>query len=192
LLKNFYGGFGSQEEKLKIYKENFLKLKSFTFEVGINDEYRWLYEGNIYFDELLTKNDVPHKFVTFNGGHQNIVGDRLKNFCLPELSAAMVYDPSITDAKDDVGVIPQKFNLTAYPNPFNPSTTINFSVPEFSLINIEVYDSLGKKIITLFNERTKSGNYEIIWNPKNISSGVYFCRISNGMMNEVQKLIFQK
>ena len=61
-----------------------------------------------------------------------------------------------------------------YPNPFNPSTTIEYSIPRASKINLQVFDILGQRIETLVDEFQASGKYSINWNPKNISSGIYF------------------
>jgi len=65
-----------------------------------------------------------------------------------------------------------------FPNPFNPSTKINFSVPRNSFVSLKIYDILGKEIIKLVNNEFKSaGKYTVEFNASNLSSGVYFYRI---------------
>jgi Arylsulfotransferase (ASST)/Bacterial Ig-like domain/Secretion system C-terminal sorting domain len=64
-----------------------------------------------------------------------------------------------------------------YPNPFNPSTVIEYSIPQESLVRIDVYNVIGQRITTLVNEMKKIGNYEITWNAANLSSGIYFYSI---------------
>ncbi|MCJ7650610.1 MAG: T9SS type A sorting domain-containing protein [Candidatus Lokiarchaeota archaeon] len=65
-----------------------------------------------------------------------------------------------------------------YPNPFNPTTTIKYQIPELSFITLKVYDVLGSEIITLINEEKPVGNYEVEFDATNLSSGIYFYRIS--------------
>jgi hypothetical protein len=68
-----------------------------------------------------------------------------------------------------------------YPNPFNPLTHISYSIPEYSKIQIKVFDILGNEIETLVNEHKTSGTYKITWNAAALPSGVYFCRLkTNG------------
>jgi hypothetical protein len=64
-----------------------------------------------------------------------------------------------------------------YPNPFNPSTKINFSITEFGRVTIVVYDLLGREIATLVNEERPAGNYNIEFISKDLASGVYVYRM---------------
>jgi len=86
---------------------------------------------------------------------------------------------------EDEQVIPTKFSLSQnYPNPFNPSTIIKYSIPVerrgSSLYNVtlKVYDVLGKDVETLVNEEKPAGRYEVKFNANNLTSGVYFYRLS--------------
>jgi Domain of unknown function (DUF4331)/Secretion system C-terminal sorting domain len=80
-----------------------------------------------------------------------------------------------------------------YPNPFKESTTIKYRVVETAAINISVFDLSGKKVSTLVNETVKSGNQELIWTPKNLSSGTYFVSLSsNGKVVQNMKVILDK
>lgn len=79
--------------------------------------------------------------------------------------------------------IPKDYNLSAAPNPFNPATTIHYSLPEASYTTMTVYDMLGREIIQLIDEQLPSGNYNHRWSGldrsgKKLSSGMYICRIS--------------
>ena len=90
---------------------------------------------------------------------------------------------------EDEGFIPNEFSLSAYPNPFNPSTSIRYRIPNVTLSGVEgsrvqlvIYDIIGNEITTLVDEEKPAGTYEIIWNGKNnsgnnVSSGIYFARI---------------
>jgi hypothetical protein len=77
------------------------------------------------------------------------------------------------------GSTPEIFELVQnYPNPFNPTTTIGYSIPESGEVKIGVYDVLGRKIKTLIDEYKQNGSYEVTFNAKDLSSGVYIYRIT--------------
>ena len=83
----------------------------------------------------------------------------------------------LTAIKDD-REIPKLFFLSQnYPNPWNPSTKIQYSVPQSSNVNIKVFDILGNEIETLVNEEKPAGTYELTWNASNLPSGVYFSQL---------------
>ncbi|HKJ81496.1 MAG TPA: T9SS type A sorting domain-containing protein [Ignavibacteriaceae bacterium] len=100
---------------------------------------------------------------------------------------------TVTDVPNANNTIPDNFNLEQnYPNPFNPTTIINFSIPKLSLVTIKVYDILGNEIATLVNEEKPAGTYEITWNAANLPSGIYFYRMDAGSFISTKKLILLK
>ena len=191
VLKNYENGFGSQLEKIKKYKQNFLSLKSFGFEVGSYDEYLWLRNGCDYFDQILTDEGIPHQYTKFSGGHQDKVGERFEKYLLPALSAVLLYDTS-TGIKTGEIISPENFDLSNYPNPFNPETTFHFYNVKTSLIKMNIYNLLGQKIKCLINETKSAGEYNIKWKAENLSSGVYFCRLENDIFSVTKKVVLQK
>jgi hypothetical protein len=95
--------------------------------------------------------------------------------------------------------IPNEYKLyNNYPNPFNPSTKIKYSIPgnrsgnEF--VTLKIFDMLGKEIVTLVNENQKPGNYEITFNTSQfgLSSGVYFYRLTTEDFAQVKKMTIVK
>ncbi len=78
---------------------------------------------------------------------------------------------------------PEQFHLFRnYPNPFNPTTNMDFLIPNTEFVNLTVYDVLGRKVKTLVNERKPAGRYTVQWNGTNdagaqVGSGVYFYRL---------------
>ncbi len=84
-----------------------------------------------------------------------------------------------------------------FPNPFNPTTTINYSIPinekrETENVKLIVYDVLGRKIQILVNKEKQPGNYEVIFDASNISNGVYFYTLTSGNFTETKKMILLK
>ncbi len=95
-----------------------------------------------------------------------------------------------TDVKDDI--IPIEYNIAAYPNPFNPTTTISYSLPYANNTVIKIYDILGREIATLVNEYKTAGSYSISFNASMLSSGIYLCRIESGKFVSTKKIIMVK
>jgi hypothetical protein len=97
----------------------------------------------------------------------------------------------ITDVNDYI-TIPY-FGLSQnFPNPFNPKTTIKYSVPQTSFITIKIYDILGREITTLINQEIYAGNYEIEFDGANLASGIYFYRMQALNFASTKKLILIK
>jgi hypothetical protein len=81
----------------------------------------------------------------------------------------------------DENQLPNEFSLSQnYPNPFNPSTTIKYSVESKQLVRITVYDLLGKEVAVLVDGEVGAGEHSVVFNAKNLSSGVYLYRIQAG------------
>ncbi len=82
-----------------------------------------------------------------------------------------------TDIKNNTSA-PLKYSLEQnYPNPFNPSTKINYYLPEQSMVRVEIYNILGKKVAELTNTIQSAGDYNLTWNASTLSSGFYFLTI---------------
>jgi len=90
--------------------------------------------------------------------------------------------------------IPVKsFSLSQnFPNPFNPSTRIQYQVPSISQVVLKIYDVLGNEIATLVNEEQSEGVYEIEFNASKLSSGVYFYRLQADVFSETKKFMLIK
>ena len=93
---------------------------------------------------------------------------------------------------------PNNFALyAAYPNPFNPSTTIKFDVPNDSFVALNVFDMMGRKIKTLLNDKISAGRRSVVWDGTNnlnqvVSAGTYFYMISTSKYKSTKKLILLK
>ena len=89
--------------------------------------------------------------------------------------------------------IPQEISFSsAYPNPFNPVTMLNFSVPNEMDVNVIVYDMTGRVVSELVNGLYEQGNHEVHWDASQQSSGIYFVKLQAGSHIETQKLVLIK
>jgi len=85
---------------------------------------------------------------------------------------------STTVSNEEEFILPTEFQLAQnFPNPFNPSTQIRYSLPKSSLVKIEVFSSLGQRIAVLVNEQKPAGEHTFQFNAQNLASGVYLYRI---------------
>ena len=109
---------------------------------------------------------------------------------------ALFCSRKITDVKEET--LPGEFALQQnYPNPFNPSTTIRYSIPgnvveTLHATSLRVFDILGSEVATLVNENKSAGNYEAKFDVAQLTSWVYFYKISSGSFTSTKKMILLK
>ena len=88
----------------------------------------------------------------------------------------------------EIGV-PRKYDVSQnYPNPFNPVTKINFDLPENGLVNIRLYDMLGREVAVIVNEVRNAGYHTVQFDGSKLSSGIYFYKMSAGKFNGIKKM----
>ena len=88
---------------------------------------------------------------------------------------------------------PSNFSIVSiYPNPFNPSTTISFTLDQFSNVEMQIYNLRGELIENLINERLNVGRHSIIWNADSYSVGTYLLKIKAGHQVDARKLVLIK
>jgi len=89
--------------------------------------------------------------------------------------------------------IPMKWDLAQnFPNPFNPTTRINFAVPEKSDVKISVYNSVGKEVAVYFMKQRDPGNYFVTFNAGALPSGVYFYKLETANFSDTKKMLLVK
>ena len=79
-----------------------------------------------------------------------------------------------------------------YPNPFNPTTTIEYSIGIAGPAKLMIYDILGREVVSLVNEYKQVGRHKVMWNASTMSSGVYFYRLETPTFTKTQKMILMK
>ncbi|MCK9426059.1 MAG: T9SS type A sorting domain-containing protein, partial [Ignavibacteriaceae bacterium] len=99
----------------------------------------------------------------------------------------------VTEVKNQSTSQPNSFELKQnYPNPFNPETTINYTLPESGIVQIKIFDVLGRELKTLVNEFSGSGLHSVKWDGSNYSSGIYFCSITFNGKTLNNKMLLMK
>ncbi len=89
--------------------------------------------------------------------------------------------------------LPGEFRLFQnFPDPFNPSTEIRYSVPVYSKVTIKVYDSAGREVATIENRERPAGTYGVYFNASRLASGVYFYRLTANKFSAVKKFVLLK
>jgi len=97
------------------------------------------------------------------------------------------------DASIPVRGIPQDFAISAvYPNPFNSSTQIEFTLPTTQRVSLRLFDIMGREAIVLVDETKTAGTHRITVNGSGLSSGIYFCCLQAGTEMQTQKIILLK
>jgi len=85
-----------------------------------------------------------------------------------------------------------EFNLSNYPNPFNPTTRINFFIPKEGFVSLRVFDITGKEVRKLVNEYRTNGEHNVTFNAENLSSGAYFYRLDAGGIVTTRRMTILK
>lgn len=120
------------------------------------------------------------------------------NFDYTELSSNLEYiivnliGEPLTSVEDKESVV-NVFELkSVYPNPFNPTTTIQFALPSSAHVNVSVYNIIGQKVDEIVNENLESGIHKFNWNATHLASGIYLIKFNGGKFHAVQKAVLMK
>ena len=99
----------------------------------------------------------------------------------------------VLDVISELPGIPVTYDLAQnFPNPFNPSTSIRFSIPEAGVVTLKIFNLLGEEVATLVNEFKNAGNYNVQFDASKLTSGVYVYRISTGNFTTSKKMMLMK
>jgi hypothetical protein len=174
----------------------------------INLQYPFVYEGNknllieicynnstytgnsyVYASETTGKNVHQHSDLTSGDGCYDIATPgntytqrpNIRIFCPPGI---------IINTGQKENTIPDDYSLSQnFPNPFNPTTKINFAIPKQGMVTLKVYDVLGREVANLVNEVKTAGNYIVDFDASALSSGVYFYKLDVNGFSDVKRMI---
>ena len=149
---------------------------------------------NLTGEMVYLNNDMSHTFTTepkgsFSATYEEAVG------IYPLLGDARFSVQVSYGVLDNapVKVIPKDYALSpVYPNPFNPSATVRFDVPEVSRVELQVYDVTGKLVETLLDNKMTTGQHQYTWQPQELATGTYFLRLITANQTFTQKVTYVK
>ncbi len=146
---------------------------------------------NITTYDLTMGQDLPgDNNWNFNGTLDEV---RIYDYMLPVSQISTLYDVETGIDKTSAGSLPKEFFLDHnYPNPFNPSTVIRFSIPaklDRTNVRLEIFDLLGRNIDTLVDGEMSEGYHSVLWNAARFPSGIYYCRLMTSLGTQVRKMI---
>jgi hypothetical protein len=161
-----------------------------------------------------TQGDTLYRFDITNYVQSEFAGNKIVTICMVDTinngtdlrfwssrplasvgPALVIY--TTTDVQDD-NSLPSDFNVSNnYPNPFNPSTTINYTIPFAGNVKVAIYDILGNQVRVLEDRYQNTGTHKAMWDGINnagqvSASGIYFCRVQFGNMIQTIKLALSK
>ena len=164
------------------------------FEVSYNELSEGLIRGLVFsFQGLALPENLPFEFVNVEGfeGTSTI---EFKDFILAGSTGNNVeVETQSFDINFSDSVLPVKTELSgSYPNPFNPTTSINYGLEKDGHVEIMIYDAAGRLVEELVNGHKDGGSYSVNWNASNQASGMYFVKMVAGDVVQTQKLVLLK
>ena len=146
------------------------------------------------FNIELTDSSMVSEYRTIGNSTTLLIVQPLSDKIFTTKNNYVIDEIIVANSSDIIDVAnPRSFTLgKPYPNPFNPITSIDFTLPIDSYVSIIVYDLLGREIISLVNQQYSSGFHTIKWDASIYSSGVYFVNMVSGNYTSTQKLMLVK
>jgi hypothetical protein len=160
---------------------------------GLANQYQWTLDG----DDIIDATDSVYAIVSAQTDDAGSYVCKITNTIAPELT---LYSRAVNVSVDDpngisdiVLKIPKEYQLSQnFPNPFNPVTSINFALPEKANVMIDIFNTLGQRVIRLLNEEKLAGFHRILFHGSNFPSGVYLYVINANDFYQVKKMLLVK
>ena len=160
---------------------------------GSANHYQWKKDGvDIAGAESSTFSVISAQLSDAGSYHCEITSSLVPDLTLYRRPVIVTVEEAVNIADKESG-IPKEFILYQnYPNPFNPHTRIRYALPEACHVEITVHNILGQKLATLVSENQRAGYHKTEFNGSQLSSGVYFYKISTEHFSQVEKMIFMQ
>ena len=114
-------------------------------------------------------------------------------FLILEANIILKVASTILVSVEDDKQLPSEFSLEQnFPNPFNPSTTINFTLPEKEIVILKIYDVMGEEVAVLLNEEQPAGLHSVEFDASKLASGTYYYKLQAGSNIETRKMMLLK
>ena len=153
-------------------------------------KYELLYEKGTIQKYYLNEADQSEKVFAelYKNGGDHI----LARYAKAQLNNESSLDDGSNPKTGDNSEVDNGFAISSYPNPFNPTATIEYQIPKDGLVNLVVYNTLGQVVAELVNEHQSVGKYSVQFNASNLPSGIYFYKIESGSFSKSMKMLLLK
>lgn len=142
---------------------------------------------------VISQGDARVRFIGQNGARTFVSPFTMPLDVWSNSAGPEEYAPAGWTSVEEIPGLAQTYSLEQnFPNPFNPSTKIRFNIPEQGLVSLKVFNLLGEEVANLVNAEMSAGNYEVDFNAKAISSGIYFYTLKAGNFISTKKMILVK
>lgn len=163
---------------------------------NVGDTIRWTWTGSTH---DVTSNSVPVGAASFgspiqSSGTFNYRVTMVGNYSYEcTLHFGMNGTISVTTGVEQISSIADVFKLKQnFPNPFNPTTKISFSIPARQFVTLAVYDLVGNEVESIVSQELNAGQYEYNFEGKNLTSGVYFYTLRAGNLKDTKRMLLVK
>ena len=198
---NQYSTIGSMKEiSFSIYSEDTVQITCKPRQAG-SYEFRLYRDGCVMyidsFEDSLAIYQQPEIQANYEYRYEfiKIPEFTFSFFCLTESFLYSLLNPvGIQEEIDSACIV---YLYQNHPNPFNPTTTINYQLPVNSKVKLSIYNIKGQKVKTLISDQLLAGQHSVVWNGtddngKSISSGIYFYKMNTGEYTSIKKMILLK
>jgi hypothetical protein len=199
LWSRAYGGIDRESAHAMIQtSDGGYALAGFTGSYGAGDLDMWMVRTNANGDSLWSqtfggseKEECESMLQTDDGGY--ILAGYTESFGAGSGDMWLLKtEPDPLSTIDPVVLQPLSYSLASYPNPFNPSTTIVYNIPNAEHISLRVLDLLGREVIVLKDDFVEAGSHRVLFDASNLASGIYFARLDAGSFSQTKKLMLLK
>ena len=145
---------------------------------------------NVLIFDISGQNSVETLDLNFS----SVSSNSFQNIVLANGNAQQIEYNIMEKATEQIDISPEDYQLySLYPNPFNPSLNISFSISTPGITDITIYNSNGQEVDNILkNEYLQTGNYNFFWDASNNPSGLYFVKLENQNFSQIKKALFLK
>ena len=145
---------------------------------------------NVLIFDISGQNSVETLDLNFS----SVSSNSFQNIVLANGNAQQIEYTIMEKATEQIDISPEDYQLySLYPNPFNPSLNISFSISTPGITDITIYNSNGQEVGNILkNEYLQRGNYNFSWDASNNPSGLYFVKLENQNFSQIKKALFLK
>ncbi len=190
LLKHSFNLSNYKYARLEFFISHFLETgkDSILVEISNNNGLNWealegYTSGAIRYrkKEIDISNYTGNEHITLRFRLISDSEEELDGVYIDDISIYVSKNSNLTNNENEISNLPSYISLSQnFPNPFNPSTTIKYSIPTQSNVILKVFDVLGSEVATLVNKEQPQGNYEVEFDGAQLTSGIYFYKLQAG------------